>query len=126
MLACGTPPPLASEERVNTYIGQADQLGAMGKWLDAIEMMNKADSIKPGDMSILHLRGTLKGRLGDYSGAVEDLNRSIGLCTVEKQCRILHLARAKVHEGAGHLDLACEDWKLAGGLADFEIKQYCK
>lgn len=108
------------------YIGRADDLGAMGKWKDALGMMNKADSIKPGDMSILHLRGTVKGRMGDYSGAVEDLDRSIGLCTVEKQCRILHLTRATVHNEAGHLDLACEDWKLTGGLADFEIKQYCK
>ncbi|MEZ4739688.1 MAG: tetratricopeptide repeat protein [Flavobacteriales bacterium] len=107
------------------YIGKADEFGAMGQWPEALAMMNKADSLKPEDYSILHLRGKLKGHSGDHAGAVEDLDRAIDLCTVEKQRRILLLSRAGIHKKAGHLDLACSDWKLAGELGEFDYKEHC-
>lgn len=107
------------------YVGRADEYGSKGQWKDALDMMNKADSLQPGDMSTLQLRATIKGYAGDLAGAVEDLDRAIDLCKVEKQCRHLYMSRAGMHKAAGHMDLACRDWKLAGDLGSLNYKEHC-
>lgn len=107
------------------YEGRADEYGSQGQWKDALDMMNKADSLQPGDMSILQLRASIKGHAGDIVGAVEDLDRAIDLCKVERQCRHLYMSRANLHKEAGQMDLACRDWKLAGDLGVPDYEEHC-
>ena len=118
-------PPTDITDEAQVLISKADELAMQGDWLGAIQAMNKADSVQPENMNILQLRGSLKGHSGDYEGAVLDMDRSIELCNVERQCAFLLLNRAALHKDAGHLDLACRDWKLAGSRGEFDFKEFC-
>jgi len=121
----GQQPPPTPEETKNMLISRADQFTWKGDWKMALEMLNKADSISPGDIGILNLKAKTKSRLGDHAGAILDLDRAIGACKDQKQCRHLYMTRAEVHKANGHMELACRDWKLAGGLGQPDFADHC-
>lgn len=121
----GQQPPPTTEETKNMLISKADQFAWKGDWKMALEMLNKADSISPEDIGILNLKAKTKSRLGDHAGAILDLDRAIGACTDQKQCRHLYMTRAEVHKAAGQMELACRDWKLAGALGQPDFTEHC-
>ncbi|MGV3636884.1 MAG: tetratricopeptide repeat protein [Flavobacteriales bacterium] len=114
----GQQPPPTPAETKNIYLIKADKFASNGDLGSALEMLNKADSISPGDSGLLNLKAQMKNRLGDHAGAIMDLDRAIGSCTDQKQCRHFYMTRAEVHKAAGQMELACRDWKLAGAWAN--------
>jgi tetratricopeptide (TPR) repeat protein len=122
----GQQPPPTPEESKNMFISKADQLAWKGDWKMALEMLNKADSISPGDIGTLNAKAKMKSRLGDHTGAILDLHRAIGLCKDQRQCRHLYMTRAEVHKANGHMELACSDWKLAGALGQPDYLDHCE
>lgn len=122
----GQQPPPTPEESKNMFISKADQLAGKGNWKLALEMLNKADSISPGDIGILNLKAKTKTRSGDHTGAILDLDRAIGACKDQKQCRHLYMTRAEVHKANGHMELACNDWKRAGALGQPDYLDHCE
>ncbi|MBP6312575.1 MAG: hypothetical protein KA408_09925 [Flavobacteriales bacterium] len=113
-------------EAAFAYFKQGQDLERQGELQEALQFFNKADSVQPGFMGILHARGLLRSHLGDYPGAVEDLDKAIQFCADAQQCEVYHGNRALVHMDAGKLDLACADWQLAGKSGRAYHKKHCK
>jgi tetratricopeptide (TPR) repeat protein len=107
-------------------VKRAQELQGKGDLNGALLEFNIADSIQPSFMSIIHNRGLVKFSLGDYAGAIDDMDRSIDLCVDKEQCETYHGNRALVHMQAGQMDLACADWNLAGSRGRSYLKEHCK
>jgi tetratricopeptide (TPR) repeat protein len=79
---------------------------------------NKTDSVKG-----LSYRGYAKSNLGDYQGALDDLDKAVSM---SKTCTEAFKFRGDLNKIMGKIDEACIDWHKAGDLGDAEAVQNYK
>lgn len=89
----------------------------------ALFYFNKADEAAPNTPVILHERGILKAQKRLYTGAIEDMNRSISLVSSIRRKKAWINNRALTYMSMGDIDNACKDWHLIRN--DYYIKKYC-
>lgn len=111
------------------YYSQAQEHSTKGKvgFQNAIDLLNKADSLEPKNAIILHERGLIKFNSKiDIEGAFNDLQLSIDYSTDERDKLIRYNNRGICYMEINKMDKACEDWARSGKHGESYIEKYCK
>jgi tetratricopeptide (TPR) repeat protein len=106
-----------AEEAVQTsseLLEQGRRLLATGKLAEAELVLDRAEKLTPSDRAILTLDAKVKGRLGEYSSAVDLLKRVIRLAPRSAQA---HVDLAIALADSGDLDSALAETATAISLA---------
>ena len=93
---------------------QARKLLAVGKLAQAELVLDRAEKLAPSDPLILTLDAKVKGRLGEYSGAITILKRVIGLTPESAQA---HVDLAIALADSGDLNSALAETATAISIA---------
>lgn len=116
--------PQASE-----YYRKAQEQSYKGKdgFQNAIDLLDKADSIEPKNAIIIHQRGLIKFNSQlDVKGAFVDLNNSIDYSTDERSLMFRYNNRGLCYMDICDIKSACSDWRKAGKSGSSYIDKYCK
>lgn len=93
---------------------------------DALKDVNKALEIDPDNQSALSSRAEINIKLGKYTAAIMDLNKSIKLRESGFDYYLRGNAKIKLNDKIG----ACSDWSKAGELNEMkaydQITKFCK
>ena len=95
-------------------LDQGRRLLEAGKLAEAELVLDRAEKLAPSDSVILTLDAKVKGRLGEYSSAVDLLKRVIGLTPKSAQA---HVDLAIALADSGDLDGALEETAIAISIA---------
>jgi tetratricopeptide (TPR) repeat protein len=74
-----TPTPSADPLQSLTLMRQGLVLMQQGRYSDALERFNQADTIAPGNATNYNMRGLCHLRMGQFDKALEEFNRALGL-----------------------------------------------
>lgn len=84
--SCGTSSDeLFQNEESQALFQKAQDFQFEGRLDSALFYFNQADIAAPHTPVILHERGLLKSSMGDYDGALEDIDRSINMAPNAQQ-----------------------------------------
>lgn len=103
----------------------------LGNNIGALADINRAILLKPFDRHYLIYRSWIKTDLGDYYGAIKDVEESISITSdrIEDLGYYYNLIAIN-HSYIGNKDEACKTWSKAGELGYVEayehISEYCK
>ncbi|SFT81403.1 hypothetical protein SAMN05216474_2490 [Lishizhenia tianjinensis] len=127
LLSRKTSDAIKNPQALEYYI-QAQEQSAKGKvgFQNAINLLNKADSLEPKNAIILHERGLTKFNSKiDIDGSFIDLQLSINYSTDEKDKLIRYNNRGICYMEINKMDKACEDWARSGKYGESYTEKYC-
>ncbi len=118
-----------SNPQAREYYSKAQEVRYKGEdgFQNAIDLLDKADSLEPRNAIIMHERGLVKfnSKL-DTEGAFIDLNNSITYSTDEISLQYRYNNRGLCYMEICDIKSACLDWRKSGKLGSYYIDKYCK
>jgi len=118
-LLLGTQPIMADvlSDRVSNLIKSADIYAKQGNMVAALQLYDKAISMRPGDIGIYYQRGLMLGRAGHYARAIKDMSLVIQKDEASQRKRFpsARKYRAEGLVGLGQLQMAAEEYKAQLG-----------
>lgn len=131
--SCGISLSRKSSDTINNpqareYYRIAQEQSYKGKdgFQNAIDLLDKADSIEPKNAVIIHERGLIKFNSHiDVKGAFVDLDNSIAYSTDERSLQYRYNNRGLCYMQICDIKSACADWLKAGKSGSSYIDKYC-
>lgn len=104
---------LSGENKATTYKQRAVAYMHLGRHNFALEDINEAYKITPGDADVFYLRGFAYRALGQYQRAIDDSTRAINL---DSSFAAAYANRAFAHHALGNINQAKADARKARDL----------
>lgn len=100
-------------DRVIALMKTADNYAKQGNMVAALQLYDKAISMRPGDIGIYYQRGLMLGRAGQYARAIKDMSLVINKDELSPKRRFpsARKYRAEGLVGLGQLPMAAEEYK---------------